>query len=64
MTQDEDKTGQRVSLPDIDDAIGAMKAMIVRIDLLTKIPPQVAVNLPNILRCLQELRQFREQAKT
>lgn len=52
----EDVTGSPVSARDIDDAIAAI-TMVLRPEHLTKLPPQLVVNAPNILRCLRELRE-------
>jgi hypothetical protein len=59
MIEIEDNTGKLVSLQDIDDAIAACSAAVTRITTVMG-NPQLAVNLPNILRCLQELKAIRQ----
>lgn len=56
----EDKTGAAVSDQDIDDALDAVTASLVKIATL---PPQLAVNLPNIRRCLQQFKTSRAAMK-
>ncbi len=55
----EDKTGHLVSVEDIDAAIMAVDRGIVSIGKLMLVP-ELAVNMPNIRRCLQELKGIRE----
>jgi hypothetical protein len=52
----EDANGKPVSALDIDDAIEAAQ-LCLRPDMLMKLPPQLVTNVPNILRCLRELRE-------
>jgi hypothetical protein len=52
----EDKTGTPPSQRDIDEAIQVVKKMIIT--SVMKLPPELAINLPNILRCLQRLREI------
>lgn len=46
-----DKTGEPPSQRDFDDAIEAVKISLIRD--VTKLPPELGVNMPNILRCLR-----------
>lgn len=55
----EDRTGSLVSIDDIDAAIRAAAGAITKIQLLMQ-TPELAVNLPNILRCLRELQAIRK----
>ena len=48
-----DITGELVSEQDIKEAITAVKSVMTK-DML-KLPPELAVNIPNIHRCLTEL---------
>ena len=57
-----DNTGKLVSLKDIDDAISAAKSLMPRIVQISAISPEAAVNIGNVLRCLQELKAIREYA--
>lgn len=51
----EDKTGELTSSADRHAAIGAVKSALVRsLTQLIPVAPELAVNLTNILRCLQE----------
>lgn len=55
----EDKTGHLVSERDIQDAIDAVSHAVPRVTQLMQ-TPALAVNLPNILRCLRELQIIRK----
>lgn len=55
----QDKTGSLVSIDDIDAAIRAVAGAITKIQMLMQ-APELAVNLPNILRCLRELQAIRK----
>lgn len=50
-----DMTGKPVSKRDIEEAILVVKKSMVT--ELAKLPPGLAVQLPNILRCLQEFEK-------
>lgn len=52
-----DEAGKPVSQHDVDEAIRVVSKQLV-VGLL-KLPPELAVQLPNILRCLQELRSMK-----
>ena len=54
-----DQTGQPPSVEDINRAIVAVSSALVH-DIV-KLPPQLAVELPNTLRCLRELRDKRSK---
>lgn len=56
--QETDITGQAPSERDVDDAIQAIRNQVVGMGML-KLPPELAVNLPNILRCLQHYKAHR-----
>jgi len=51
----QDLTGQPVSLADIESAERAIKSALVK-----SLPPELAVELPNVLRCLRDLRALRQ----
>lgn len=51
----EDRTGQPVSKQDVQDALGVVRKFVVT-GMLT-LPVELAVQLPNILRCLTELER-------
>ncbi len=57
-----DQTGQPPSVEDIDRAIAAVSNALVR-DIV-KLPPQLAVELPNTLRCLKELKRRVQREQT
>lgn len=59
----EDNIGKLVSLKDIDDAISAVRQGVVSVAKIMEIP-QLAVNMPNILRCLNELKTIRQRLET
>jgi hypothetical protein len=48
-----DNTGKPVSRRDIEDAIGAVRTAMAK--HFVTLPPELAVQLPNIHRCLGEL---------
>ncbi len=50
-----DMTGEPPSKQDIEDAIAAI-TKLAHPKFMTTIPPEVAVNVMNIRRCLQYLR--------
>lgn len=52
-----DKSGQPPSDQDIDEAIQAVRASFVK--HIAKIPPELAVQLPNISRCLAYLKEIK-----
>lgn len=60
MMESEDLTGSLVSDRDIDDAMSAVKTGMIHV---MKLPPELAVNLPNVLRCLQQLKTNRAAMK-
>lgn len=51
---------QLVSDRDVEDALQAVTEMLVRPASVMSLPPQLAVNLPNIRRCLLELKTQRD----
>lgn len=57
----EDKTGAMTSVRDREGAIEAIKKVVVGQAMMqiAAISPELAVNLPNILRCLQEHHEIR-----
>lgn len=55
MIEFDDKTGQPPSARDIDEAIAIVQKHITAIAAL---PPALAVQLPNIYRCLRYLREI------
>lgn len=56
----EDATGQAPSLKDIEDALQAVHWLITHMpQVMTALPPQVLVNIPNMRRCLMELARLR-----
>jgi hypothetical protein len=52
-----DKTGQPPSLRDVDDAISAIRHLL-KVDIIMKVPPELAVNGGNIRRCLMHLKKL------
>ena len=52
-----DMTGKPVTKADVQQAQQAVRAALVK--SLTQLPAELAVQLPNILRCLQELEQLK-----
>ncbi len=58
----EDRTGRLVSERDIDDAIAAVIGAVPKtVQIMQAGVPGLAVNIPNILRCLQELQVMRRR---
>jgi hypothetical protein len=55
---EEDLTGKPVSLEHIDEALKVIQRHMV-ISILN-LPPDLAVHLPNIHRCLVELRSMKK----
>lgn len=55
-----DASGQPPSLADIANAIKVVQTALVR--YVMKMPPEVAVELPNILRCLHRLRELESKS--
>ena len=53
----EDRTGQPESLASIAEAQRAVRNALVK--HIAQVPPELAVNLAVILRCLQELAEIR-----
>lgn len=53
----EDLTGKPVSKQDIDEALIVVQKYLVK--GMTTFPPEFAVQLPNIMRCLRELRSHK-----
>jgi hypothetical protein len=53
----EDRTGKPVRKEEVDEALAVVRKFIV--SGLTTFPPEFAVQLPNIMRCLQELRSIK-----
>lgn len=51
----EDMTGKPVSKDDIREALTVVRKFLTI--GITKLPPELVVQLPNILRCLQELER-------
>lgn len=51
-----DMTGQPPSAQDIDDAIAAA-VKLANPTLLMTLPPQIGVNVMNIVRCLRYLKE-------
>ncbi len=51
MSEMIDKTGEPSTTQDIEDAISASKKLLGQI---MKLPPEIAVHLPVIHRCLRE----------
>lgn len=49
-----DRTGTPVSLADYDEVIGVVRKFIVT--GIIRFPPEFAVQLPSILRCLEQER--------
>lgn len=45
-----DTTGKMPTVKDVEEAEQAVKSLITKI---ATVPPEIAVQLPNILRCLQ-----------
>jgi hypothetical protein len=54
-----DMTGQPPSNQDVEDAIKAVTSVMVNPKTMLSLPPELIVNLPNIRRCLMELRKLR-----
>jgi hypothetical protein len=52
----EDKSGQPPSARDVDEAIATVGRFIVR--AIGTLPPELAIQLPNIHRCLRYLREI------
>ena len=62
MSNDEgDLTGTPPSLQDIAEAQGVVARALLL--YLLKVPPELAVQLPNILRCLEELVVLRKKGE-
>ena len=51
-----DMTGTPPSERDVDEATKVVKKMIIT--QMMNLPPELAINLPNILRCLQRLKEI------
>jgi len=54
----EDMTGQSPSIRDIDDAIAAI-TKLAHPSYMTKIAPEIYVNIMNIRRCLTDYKRLR-----
>lgn len=64
MIEIKDETGSLVRLTDIDDARDACLIALTQGLTALMAVPALAVNLPNILRCLNELRAIRHHLET
>lgn len=52
----EDLTGHPLPEKDVDEAIAAVRGVLLRPHLMRDIPVQLTVSLPNIYRCLVLLK--------
>jgi hypothetical protein len=50
----EDQTGMPVPVAEYDEALAVTRKYLVR--LMTTLPPEFAVQIPNIIRCLEQGR--------
>lgn len=58
----DDKAGQSPTTNDVVDALWAVRNAM-HPGLMMKLPPELAVNLPNIRRCLLELQKLQSEKK-
>jgi hypothetical protein len=54
-----DLTGSPVSIHDVTEAITAIKNVLLHPAVLLSLPLELAVQLPNALRCLNELEKLK-----
>lgn len=59
---EQDLTGEPPSNRDIEEALQVITRLMVDIKMIATLPPQILVQVPNIRRCLLELRRLRDRS--